>query len=81
VRVKLFFENGVLKLFWPEKDKVTGEWRKLHNKEVCRLAENLLVDGCKFRWSSIFYCLFRWGVSVVYEGVSPLPVKYIGEGE
>lgn len=41
--VKLSFENGVLEIFWPEKDKVTGEWRKLHNK-VCRLAENLLMD-------------------------------------
>jgi hypothetical protein len=29
------FENRVLKrAFWPKRDKVTGEWRKLHNKEL-----------------------------------------------
>ena len=26
------FENGVLRrTFWPRRDEVTGEWRKLHN--------------------------------------------------
>jgi hypothetical protein len=29
------FENRVLKrIFGPERDEVTGEWRKLHNEEV-----------------------------------------------
>jgi len=29
------FENGVLRrVFGPKKDEVTGEWRKLHNKEL-----------------------------------------------
>ena len=28
-------ENGVLKrIFVPKRDKVTGEWRKLHNEEL-----------------------------------------------
>jgi hypothetical protein len=28
-------ENGVLrKIFEPKKDKVTGEWRRLHNEEL-----------------------------------------------
>jgi hypothetical protein len=28
------FENGVLRrIFGPKRDEVTGEWRKLHNKE------------------------------------------------
>jgi len=27
------FENGVLRrIFGPKRDKVTGEWRKLHNE-------------------------------------------------
>jgi hypothetical protein len=27
------FENGVLwRIFWPKRDEVTGEWRKLHNE-------------------------------------------------
>jgi hypothetical protein len=32
------FENGVLRrIFGPEKDEVTGEWRKLHNEELHNL--------------------------------------------
>jgi len=34
VKVTLF-ENRVLrKVFGPKRDKVTGEWRKLHNEEL-----------------------------------------------
>jgi hypothetical protein len=29
------FENSVLRrIFGPKRDKVTGEWRKLHNKKT-----------------------------------------------
>jgi hypothetical protein len=29
------FENRVLRrVFWPKKDEVRGEWRKLHNEEL-----------------------------------------------
>jgi hypothetical protein len=29
------FENRVLRrIFGPKRDRVTGEWRKLHNKEL-----------------------------------------------
>jgi hypothetical protein len=28
------FENRVLKIFGPKRDEVSGEWRKLHNKEL-----------------------------------------------
>ena len=28
------FENRVLRIFGPKRDGVTGEWRKLHNKEL-----------------------------------------------
>jgi len=32
------FENRVLKrVFGPKSDEVTGEWRRLHNKELCEL--------------------------------------------
>jgi hypothetical protein len=32
------FENRVLRrIFEPKRDEVTGEWRKLHNKELCDL--------------------------------------------
>jgi len=29
------FENRLLRrIFWPKRDKVTGEWRKLYNEEL-----------------------------------------------
>jgi hypothetical protein len=29
------FENRVLRrIFWPKRDAVTGEWRRLHNEEL-----------------------------------------------
>jgi hypothetical protein len=32
------FENRVLRgIFWPKRDEVTGEWRKLHNQELRNL--------------------------------------------
>jgi hypothetical protein len=32
------FEDGVLrKMFWPKRDEVTGEWRRLHNEELHNL--------------------------------------------
>jgi len=32
------FENMVLRrLFWPKRDEVTGEWRKLHNEDINNL--------------------------------------------
>jgi hypothetical protein len=36
-RLRLF-ENRVLRrIFGPKRDKVSGEWRKLHNEELCDL--------------------------------------------
>ena len=30
------FENRALRrIFWPKRDEVTGEWRKLHNEDLC----------------------------------------------
>jgi len=32
------FENSVLRrVFGPKRDEITGEWRKLHNEELCDL--------------------------------------------
>jgi hypothetical protein len=38
------FENKVLKrIFGPKRDKVIGEWRKLHNKELRDLYSSLSI--------------------------------------
>jgi len=44
------FENRVLRrLFGPNRDKVTGEWRKLHNKELNELYSS--PKSIRMRWT------------------------------
>jgi hypothetical protein len=50
------FENRVLrKIFGPKMDKVTGEWRKLHNEELCNLYFStyfsLVIRSRRMRWA------------------------------
>jgi hypothetical protein len=33
-RVRVFENKVVRKIFGPKRDKVTGEWRRIHNKEL-----------------------------------------------
>jgi hypothetical protein len=40
------FENRVLRrIFGPKRDEVTGEWRRLHNKELCALYSSPNIIG------------------------------------
>jgi hypothetical protein len=40
------FENRVLRrIFGPERDEVTGEWRKLHNEELHNLYTSTNIIG------------------------------------
>ena len=47
-RLKIF-ENRVLKIFWPKRDEVTREWRKLHNKELFYLYLRNIIRPVKSR--------------------------------
>jgi hypothetical protein len=33
-RLKVFQNRVLRRVFWPKRDEVTGEWRKLHNEEL-----------------------------------------------
>jgi hypothetical protein len=49
------FENRVLRrLFGPKRDKVTGEWRKLHNEELHNLYSSpsniRQIESRRMRW-------------------------------
>ena len=40
------YENRVLRrIYGPKRDEVTGEWRKLHNKEFSDRTPHLLLFG------------------------------------
>jgi hypothetical protein len=50
------FENKVLRrIFGPKRDEVTGEWRRLHNKELYALysSPNIIrvIKSRKLRWT------------------------------
>jgi hypothetical protein len=50
------FENRVLRrIFGPKRDEVTGEWRRLHNKEVYALysSPNIIrvIKSRRLRWA------------------------------
>ena len=49
-RLRLF-ENRVLKrMFGPKRDKVTGEWRKVHNEELIELYSPNVIRVSQPRW-------------------------------
>jgi hypothetical protein len=49
------FENGVLRIFGPKRDEVTGGWRKLHNEELHNLysSPNIIriIKSMTIRWT------------------------------
>ena len=72
------FENRVLRrIFWPKRDKVTREWRKLHSEELNDLySSHKIVRVIKSRRKRraglvaltrekrdlwVLYAVFRWG--------------------
>ena len=56
------FESRVMRrIFGPERDEVTGEWRKLHNEELHDLycAQNItgVIKSRGMRWAGHVVCV------------------------
>jgi hypothetical protein len=54
------FENRVLGIFGPKRGKATGEWRKLHNRELLNLYPSPIIRVMKSRrmsWIGYVTCL------------------------
>jgi hypothetical protein len=56
------FDNRVLRrIFGPKRDEVTGEWRRLHNKEVYALysSPNIIrmIKSRRLRWAGHVACM------------------------
>jgi hypothetical protein len=58
------FENRVLRIFWPKRDEVTGEWRKLRNEELNYLyaSPNIMrvIKSRRVRWARHVACMGVW---------------------
>jgi hypothetical protein len=68
------FDNRVLRrIFGPKRDKVTGEWRKLHNEELNNLYSSTnIVRVIKSR-------RMRWAGHVARKGVSRVVYRILVE--
>jgi hypothetical protein len=56
------FENRMLRrIFGPKRDKITGEWRKLHNEELNDLYFSLnivwVIKWRRMRWTGHVACI------------------------
>jgi hypothetical protein len=54
-RLRVFEKRELRRIFGPKRDEVTGEWRKLHNKELCDLYSSpsiiRIMKSRKVRWA------------------------------
>jgi hypothetical protein len=64
------FENRVLRIFGSRRDGVTGEWRKLHNEELCDLYPSpsiiRMIKSLRMRWAGHLACMGRRGMHIGY---------------
>jgi hypothetical protein len=59
------FENRVLsRIFRSKKDEVRGEWRRLHNEELCDLYSSLnhtrMIKSRRMIWLGSIACMGEW---------------------
>jgi len=54
-RLRVFENRVLMKTFWPKRDEVTGEWRKLHSQELndlyCSLNIVRMIKSKRVRWA------------------------------
>jgi hypothetical protein len=64
--VRSFEDNGLRKIFTPKRDKVTGDGRRLHNKELFVLYTSLniirVIQSRRMTWAGhVAYMRNMWG--------------------
>jgi hypothetical protein len=62
-RLRVFKNKVLRRIFGPKRDKVTGKWRRLHNKELYALysSPNIIqvIKSRRLRWAGHVACMGR----------------------
>jgi hypothetical protein len=64
------FENRVLRIFGPKRDRVTGGWRKLYKEELHNLYSSpsiiRIINSRRMRWAGHVARMGRRGTCIGY---------------
>ena len=54
-RLRVFEKRVLRRIFWPKRDEITGEWRKLHNEDLNKLYSSpsiiQVITSRRMRWA------------------------------
>jgi hypothetical protein len=60
-RLRVFENRDLRRIFGPKRDKMTGDWRKLHNEELLNLysSPNIIrqIKSRRMRWTGHVACM------------------------
>jgi hypothetical protein len=70
VKLRVFENGGLRRIFGPKRDEVTGGWRKLHNDELHSLYSSpsiiRMIKSRRMRWAGHVARMGRRGMHVGY---------------
>jgi hypothetical protein len=69
-RLKVFESKVLRGIFGPKRDKVIGDWKKLHNEELHNLYSSLsiirMIKPRRMRYSGHVACMERRGMHIEF---------------
>jgi hypothetical protein len=69
-RQRVFEKRVLRRIFGPKRDDVTGEWRKLHNEEICDMYSSpstiRVIKSRRMRWAGHVARMGRRGMLMDY---------------